>query len=62
MMHKPGAHWSSELRFIFQFAQLCNGCGVRSPRNSKNIRHPDGYLLLSAEDEGFDFSKEATSF
>ena len=37
LMHKPGAHWGSELRFKYQFAQLCNGCGVRSPRNSKKI-------------------------
>ena len=36
-IHQPGAHWGSELRFKYQFAQLCNGCGVRSPRNSKKI-------------------------
>ena len=28
----------------------------------KNIRYPDGYLRLSAEDAGFDIIKEATSF
>ena len=36
-IHQPGAHWGCELRFKYQFAQLCNGCGVRSPRNSKKI-------------------------
>ena len=50
---------------------LCNGstpdsdsvCGGSNPSSSaKNIRYPDGCLMLTAEDEGFDRIKEATSF